>query len=87
MAWIISGVQPLESPLRVVPNPIFVPMDTDEIQSKLTAVFQKVFDDDRYAKLGFVRMANESEDRWVLDLAQFIETDVPIEIAGNFVAV
>jgi FkbH-like protein len=43
---------------------------------------------EHYAKLGFVRAAaGESEDRWVLDLAQFIERDVPIKITGALVAV
>ena len=43
---------------------------------------------EHYAKLGFVRAAaSDSEDRWVLDLAQFAARDVPIKTTGNVVAV
>jgi FkbH-like protein len=41
---------------------------------------------EHYAKLGFVRLAAEGEDRWTLDLAQFRARDVPIETAGNLMA-
>jgi FkbH-like protein len=41
---------------------------------------------EHYAKLGFVRLVAEGEDRWVLDLAQFMARDVPIETAGTLLA-